>query len=953
MPAEKTKHSLAPARLDTSADPVLGLVLEATSTGLWTWDVGSDLVRWSPETYRIHALAPGEFGGSGEAFFRLVHPDDRVRVETVVRAAVRDRRPYSEEFRIVGPDGSIRWVTNRGRATYDAAGACAAVLGTITDITEYARPALDPLAGAATARGAVVTSEAVAAGAQTGPESTTHAVERVAQSVFDAQIFRSLVENNPFGVYVVDADFRLAHASKGSQQVFENVRPLLGRDFAEVLRTIWPEPAATSFIERFRHTLATGEPYEAPATVERRCDIGATEAYDWRIERIGLPTGRHGVVCYFYDLSERQHYEAKLRESESTLRLALDAAGMSLWRADLRSGSFEPSPGAAALHGEAWSGTWTLDRAGAAIVPEDREAIRQALQHIAMHGGSYELEYRSKWPDGSLHRIATAARAVLDDAGSPTGSVIGTVRDVTSRRAAEADRERNRALLEASEARLRAATDAARLGIHEFYPASGTIHWDARARDLWGVAADLPITYQVFLAAIHPDDRATVQRSVDTALDPDGNGRYEAEYRVRNAVDGIERWVYATGHVTFENRTPVRLLGTVQDVTVQKEAQARLLHADRQKDVFLATLSHELRNPLAPIRTAAHVLANGKLQPDQLSWAQSLIQRQVAHMARLLDDLMDVSRITQGKLTLKREPVRLASVVNAAAETAQALMDRKQHRLSVTLPESDIVLDADPVRLAQILSNLLTNAAKYTDPGGHVQLVAYRAGDIVEIVVRDNGIGLTAESLKSLFQMFTQADGTHVRAEGGLGIGLALVKGLVELHGGTIEARSDGSGTGSAFTVRLPPAAPASQAAGVEATGRPNAPVRRVLIADDNRDGADVLAMALGLAGHQVRVAYDGCSALAAAREFLPDVALLDVAMPGLDGHALARALRAESCGRDILLCALTGWGQDQDRLRALEAGFDHHFTKPIDMDAVEALLSEGAGRVRAADGLG
>jgi CheY-like chemotaxis protein len=315
-------------------------------------------------------------------------------------------------------------------------------------------------------------------------------------------------------------------------------------------------------------------------------------------------------------------------------------------------------------------------------------------------------------------------------------------------------------------------------------------------------------------------------------------------------------------------------------------------------------------------------------------------------MALLLDDLLDIARITQGKLELKRRRVRLTEVVDAAVEAARPLIESKHHQLTITLPSEEITLNADPLRLSQILSNLLTNAAKYTDPTGHIELVgSLQTGGTLCLSVRDDGIGITRDALARIFQMFAQIDSTAARAEGGLGIGLALVKGLVELHGGRIEAQSDGPGGGSTFTAHLPLTVSALVEAPATGTGTSPDPAigRRVLVAEDNRDVADTLAMLLDQAGHDVRVAYGGRAALAIAQAFRPEVAILDIGMPSLSGYEVAEELRRQPWGAGIYLVALTGWGGDDDQQRALRAGFNRHLTKPVDPVALDTLLARTA----------
>ncbi|HEV3426616.1 MAG TPA: ATP-binding protein [Paraburkholderia sp.] len=378
-----------------------------------------------------------------------------------------------------------------------------------------------------------------------------------------------------------------------------------------------------------------------------------------------------------------------------------------------------------------------------------------------------------------------------------------------------------------------------------------------------------------------------------------------------------------------------------RDISAHVRVRQQLEEADHQKDAFLATLSHELRNPLAPIRSAAAILASASLTPGQLDWATDVIRRQVTHMSGLLDDLLDLARITCGKLDLRRDVVSLASVIQTAVEASRPLLERKHHALVVHAPLPDVLIDADALRLAQMLSNLLNNAGKYTDPGGHIELTITVADDTVELAVKDDGIGLPPDAHERLFAMFAQIDARSPRAEGGLGIGLALSKGLVQLHGGTITARSAGANLGSEFLVRLPIVVPTHRAS-VSTDGDAIEPPggRRVLVVDDNRDAAESLALLLSIAGHDVRVAHAGEEALALAAVFRPQTVLLDLGMPGLSGYDVARALRVMPESADMVVVALTGWGQEEDRRKTGAAGFDWHITKPADPEQIMLLLT-------------
>lgn len=371
---------------------------------------------------------------------------------------------------------------------------------------------------------------------------------------------------------------------------------------------------------------------------------------------------------------------------------------------------------------------------------------------------------------------------------------------------------------------------------------------------------------------------------------------------------------------------------------LRKEAEAALIEADRRKDEFLATLAHELRNPLAPIRNALHLL-NLSDATGQVRRMYEMIDRQVTHMVRLVDDLTEASRISRGKLELQRETVLLGDVLRHAVETSKPLIDRARHSLSITLPHVPLWVDGDPARLAQVFSNLLNNAAKYTEDDGRIELAVQQSGDWAIITVRDNGIGIETEQLPELFQLFAQLDRGHARSQGGLGIGLSLAQRLVQMHGGSIQAASDGPGRGSCFTVRVP-LVPAPAHTLARASTDQDLRHYRILVADDNQDAAQSLGMLLEELGAEVRLAHDGLSALSAVQSWLPTVAFIDLGMPGIDGLEVARRLRADPQFASVTLVALTGWGQEGDRRRTSAGGFDHHLVKPIDIGFLQTLIA-------------
>jgi signal transduction histidine kinase/DNA-binding response OmpR family regulator len=396
--------------------------------------------------------------------------------------------------------------------------------------------------------------------------------------------------------------------------------------------------------------------------------------------------------------------------------------------------------------------------------------------------------------------------------------------------------------------------------------------------------------------------------------------------------------------IAFEN---ARLYRSLKRESVRsQQAEAKLQDANRRKDEFLAMLSHELRNPLAPIRNAVEVIRRIAPSEPSLGWARDVIERQVTHMARLVDELLDVSRISSGKITLKKAPLELGKVIAHSVETVRPLVESRGHQLVVNVPQAPVWVFADFARLAQVLSNLLNNAAKYTQDGGRIELAASaREGEAV-ITVRDNGVGIDAELLPHVFELFAQGERSLDRSQGGLGVGLTLVQRVLELHQGRVEATSDGPGRGAEFRVTLPCIAPVLGAESAAGASEPQAAARgrRVLVVDDNADAAQSIAVFLGLEGHEVKTVTDASQALACCSVFAPQVIILDIGLPGMDGYELAQALAARPETRHALLIALTGYGQKEDRTHASEAGFTHHFVKPADPCAIQAVIAEWIG---------
>jgi PAS domain S-box-containing protein len=530
--------------------------------------------------------------------------------------------------------------------------------------------------------------------------------------------------------------------------------------------------------------------------------------------------------------------------------------------------------------------------------------------------------------DGSLRHVLISSNAHFED-----GAFVNTrcfTLDVTQHRLTEAALHEARTYLAA----IVESSEDAIIGMD----LAGRINsWNRGAEAIFGHAREEMVgkpIYTIVPPELHPEEREILDKLR-------AGGRIEHYETVRVRRDGARRDIsLSVSPVRDPMGTLVGVSKVARDITERKQAQRDLAEEARRKDEFLAILAHELRNPLAPIRYALTIARQARLTDAQRRRSDEVIERQVEHMSRLLDDLMDVSRIARGHVELRKKWIDLTSVIGAAIDAARPLLDRKGHTLSLDLPREALRLEADPVRLTQILSNLLTNAAKYTDRGGQIQLRAWREGGSIAVAVRDNGIGISPEMAPRLFGLFAQAAPALNRSEGGLGIGLALVKGFVEKHGGTVQVHSEGTNQGSEFVVRLPTGRGSAERPEARDDGKGIGAKRlRVLVADDNEDSAQTCAMLLELWGHEVRTAGNGEEALAVAEQFRPEVALLDIGMPQLSGYEVAERLRQCPWGRGATLIAVTGWGQEDDKQQANQAGFDHHLTKPVDPKELQPLM--------------
>jgi PAS domain S-box-containing protein len=558
---------------------------------------------------------------------------------------------------------------------------------------------------------------------------------------------------------------------------------------------------------------------------------------------------------------------------------------------------------------------------------------------------------------GPILEVAGVARKVLrgetgDRARRSSDDEVGELVDAFNAMLDELDRragtlEAANKALRTSEARYQLAVRGSSAGLWDWDIPAGTMFFSPRFKALLGYGdAEFPDTPEGLERILHPEDLPVVQEAMRAHLRE--RVPYQVECRLRDS-SGRWRWFFIAGAALWDAAgLPFRMAGSMIEVTERKEAERELQEASRAKDEFIATLAHELRNPLAPIRTGLDILKKDKGNGAPSQRARATMERQLGHMIRLIDDLLDISRISSGKIRLDVARIRLRSVVDSAVEVARPAVLAAGHELEVEVPEDDdIEAMGDPTRLAQALGNLLNNAAKYTQGAGRIALRLAREGEWAVFRVEDNGEGIPPEMLDNIFSLFAQVRSTLDRAQGGLGIGLYLVRSLVGLHGGTVTASSPGPGQGSVFTIRIPCLPPQQVAA--PAAAMPGSQLAehdlKILLVDDNVDAADTLSMLLEMEGCHTRAVHDGMQAVPAAREFAPDIVLLDIGLPGINGYEVAKRLRQDPRFADTVLIAITGWGAEQDRRRAEDAGFDHHMTKPVDVAALRPLLRRGRGQ--------
>jgi PAS domain S-box-containing protein len=730
--------------------------------GSWSWDARTDSVVGSDELFRIYGLDPlaGRFPDFKHQNGTLYPPESWQRIDLAARGALETGKGYELDV-IALRRGTPVWVTARGEAVRDANGRVIGLRGTVQDIDERKR-----------------------------------AEEQLRRS---QETFLQLIEDAPFGVYVIDAQFRLAQVSAGSQKVFSGVRPLLGRDFAEVLRVIWPDPFASEAIARFRHTLATGEPYAAPNTTEKRADVAVVESYDWKIQRITMPDGQFGVVCYFFDITERQQSEAALRRSQEQLALVSNTVP-------------------------------------ALISYVDTEC-----------------------------RYQLCNRAYTDWFGFTTTEILGrTMREVLGEKA-----------------------------------------WRAIEPHILKALSGQTAEFET-----------------------------EAQY-----IRGGTRWIHAvyTPHKDAQGKV-LGLVVMVFDSTAQKRAEEALrasvdatAAASRAKDDFLAALSHELRTPLAPVMITAGALEADEKLDAEMRQQMGMIRQNIELEARLIDDLLDLTKIARGKLLLRPVPTDLHQVLQHTRTIIEHEAAEKNVAMEFALRASRHQLNADPARLQQVFWNLLKNAVKFSKPGGRITVTTENpAPRRIAVHIKDEGIGITPDALARIFQPFDQGDLRGRHAYGGLGLGLSISKSIIDLHGGVLRADSAGSDRGSVFTLELElNESSAPLALRPARSMRPATPLR-LLVVEDHAPSLNAVARLLERDGHTVHKAMTVQEAIAIAAKQPCDAVISDLGLPDGNGYDLMIEITRRYSWPGI---AMSGFGMDDDVKRSKNAGFVAHLIKPVSLE--------------------
>jgi PAS domain S-box-containing protein len=630
---------------------------------------------------------------------------------------------------------------------------------------------------------------------------------------------------------------------------------------------------------------------------------------------------------FILDITERKRVEDSLRESEERFRAMSDNLPLIVWVHDAQ-GRQEFVNRTFCEYFGVTREEMRAERWRVLTHPEDESAYAEEFLRCVREQRDFHATVRVRAADGNWHWIESWGRPRFGPEGEFLGHV-GTSLDITERR-------QTGQRLDELVQRLTKLMDNTPLGVVEWDANFNVTRWSGQAEKMFGWTSDEIVGRGIDATGLVYDaDKHNVAAVVRDLLDP---AKPFVTSRNRNITKSGEviwcEWYNSV--LRDETGRMVAVLSLVLDVTKRERALDALREGDRRKDEFLAVLAHELRNPLAPIRNGLELLRLAKDNSTAADQARVMMERQVAHMVRLIDDLLDVSRIARGKLELRKQPIDVVEAILSALESSRPLLSAARHEIKIDLPREPLTVEGDLVRLAQVFVNLLNNAARYTAPGGHIAISARNEGDEIVVEVQDDGVGIREEMLERVFEPFVQIEG---QSQGGLGLGLALSRSLVMMHGGSIEAQSSGTGRGTCFTVRLPARTSCEVNAAVPRMAGGTHRAARVLVVDDNRDAAQSLGMVLEMLGHEVDTAIDGPSALEVAARRCPQMVVLDIGMAGMNGYEVARRIRGQPALRNTTIVALTGYGQEADRQKSAEAGFDAHLVKPVEPSALEALI--------------
>ncbi|MBI3899438.1 MAG: PAS domain S-box protein [Gammaproteobacteria bacterium] len=922
------------------------LATEAAQVFAWDVDLTTEAVTYSDNVAPVFG-----YDKLPDVFFNwrsaqsAIHDDDRERMQQATERAIRETGSMAVEYQVQGADGVFLWMASHGTVIRNATGIPTRLLGVGQNISQRKRAEMAWQAYAAEFRAFF---ELAAVGASQA-DATTKKFIRVNRKLTEMLGYTADELCGMTFAEVTHPDERNANlelyerAARGELDEFTVEKRLLRKDGT----IVWAQVTASVIHD------ARGRPFRTVAVVE--------------------------------DITERKQANEALKQSEA--RLAAELQAMSrlhelstrlLLTTDLPSALNEVLDAAIAMLGAAMGNIQLYNpQTNALEIAVQRGFQREFLDHFRVIkidnstscARALQLGQRVIVEDVQLDPEFIVHRQVAVNAGyravqsTPLLSRDGQLLGILSTHFCQCHRPSERELrmldlyahqaiaiierirveqaLRESEERFRTTADSSPMLIWVIDAAGRIEFLNQTYLEFFGITREQAVEFD-WAAIVHPDDREAYVGEFTRAIEQ--RTALQVRGRVRRS-DGQWRWIESRGKPRLDAAgRSTGYVGSSADINDILASQQALTDADRRKDEFLATLSHELRNPLVPIRNSLNILRIAGDMSPMAERVHQMMDRQVAHMVRLVDDLLEVSRITRGQIELRIDPVDLATVISGAIETSKPLIDAADHQLHVELPKEALVLEADAVRLTQVFANLLNNAAKYTETAGQIWLTMRREGNDVVVSVRDTGIGIPADVLPHVFDLFTQADHSRRRAQGGLGIGLTLVRDLVQLHGGNVEARSAGPGEGTEIVVRLPLPAEGR----VCVTAKP-APIQampsavrrlRVLVVDDNRDVANSMSTLLQLLGSEVHTVYDGASALEAIAHYKPTMALLDIGMPGLDGYEVARRVRQHYGVNDLRLVALSGWGQQEDRRRSHEAGFDMHLVKPLDLDALEVLLN-------------